>query len=380
MQSPSNATRIVPVRNKKDLDIFIKLPWKIYSRDPAWVPPLILERKSHLSRKNPFLKRAQSEFWLAYRDGEPVGRISAQIDPLYYEQHGVKCGYFGMLEAEDNADTFRALFDAAESWLQENGREVAKGPFNLSINEELGLLVDGFQTSPYFMMGHAPRFYSGQVESCGYGQEKDLLAYRLNADFSKPYPMRRAIGKYSHRITLRPVDKRNLQTEMSMLKDLFNNAWSGNWGFVPFTGEEFQELGKQLKYVVPGKYAQVAHVDGEPAAMFIALPDFNEMIKDLDGKLAPFNWLKLLYRILFSPPAGARVPLMGIKREYQNSLLGAALVYSLIEAIQPEGLARGVKEVELSWILEDNHSLRKILSTLGASVHKRYRMYSKELI
>ena len=380
MQSPSKEISIVPVENKKDLQAFIKFPWKIYSRDSAWVPPLILERKLHLSENNPFLKRAFSKFWLAYRNKELVGRISAQIDPLYYEQHKRKCGYFGMLEAENNTDTFRALFNTAESWLKKNGREVVQGPFNLSINEELGLLVDGFQTSPYFMMPHNPQYYPSQVINCAYEQEEDLLAYRLNADFAKPYPMRRSIQKYRHQINLRCVDKKNFTAEMSVLKDIFNDAWSENWGFVPFTEQEFQELGKQLKYAVPAQYVLIAEVEDEPAGMFIAVPNFNEMIKDLNGKLLPFNCLKLLYRIFFSSPTGVRVPLMGIRKKYQNSFLGAALVYRLIEAVQPEVLARGVKEVELSWILQDNYSLQKILSTLGARVNKRYRIYSKRLV
>jgi hypothetical protein len=308
-----------------------------------------------------------------------VGRISAQIDPLYFKQHNKRCAYFGMLEAEDNEEVFRALLETAESWLKGHGQEIVKGPFNLSINDELGLLVDGFDTSPYFMMGHAPKYYSSHISKCGYTSEKSLLAYRINSDFLKPLPMRMAILKTRENITLRSINKRNMSSEISLLRTVFNDAWSANWGFVPFTEEEFQDLGRLLKYILPSEYVQIAFIGHRPAAFSVLLPNFNELIKDFNGRLLPFNWLKLIYRIKMVSPRSARVALMGVKQKYQNSLLGAGLAYLLIEKMQLEGLARGIKEVELSWVLEDNYRLRKIFSGLGAEVYKRYQIFSKYL-
>lgn len=379
MSTQNLEVKIFPVLNKKDLDLFIKLPWKIYSRDPAWVPPLVVERKMHLTPENPFLERASYKYWLAYKDNRVVGRISAQIDPYHEQLHKEKCGYFGMLEAEDDSEVFNALLETAESWLKYQNQEIVRGPFNLSINDEVGLLVDGFDTPPNFMMGHAPKYYISQIQDCGYRTEKDLLAYRLNTGFSHPFPMRTAISRTRDRIGLRCLDKKDLFSDISILQDIFNDAWSGNWGFVPFTEKEFQELGKQLKYIVSSEYVQIAEVDNQPAAMLILLPNFNELIQDFNGRLFPLNWLRLLVRMKYNPPKSARVPLMGVKKKYQNTLLGAALVYRLIESVQPESISRGVKEVELSWVLEDNQGLKKILSTLGAKVYKRYRVLGKKI-
>lgn len=286
---------------------------------------------------------------------------------------------FGMLEAEDDSDVFKSLLATAEAWLKSQDQKIVRGPFNLSINDEVGLLVDGFDAPPNFMMGHAPKYYLSQIQACGYRTEKDLLAYRLNTGFPHPFPMRTAISRTRDRIGLRCIDKKDLFSDTSVLQNIFNDAWSENWGFVPFTEKEFQELGKQLKYIVPSEYVQIAEVDNQPAAMLILIPNFNELIQDFNGSLFPLNWLRLLARMKYNPPKSARVPLMGVKKKYQNSLLGAALVYRLIESVQPESISRGVKEVELSWVLEDNQGLKKILSTLGAKVYKRYRVLGKKI-
>lgn len=372
--------RVIAVSGKTDLEQFIRIPGIILGCDPVWVPPLLLERRMFLSsRSNPYFQHARWQAWIAWRGDQPVGRISAQIDELHLERYGDATGFFGMLDAEDREDTFAALIGTAEQWLHEQGMRRVRGPFNLSINEETGLLVDGFDTPPVFMMGHALPYYSTRIEQCGYKKAKDTLAYMIAPNFEAPAIMQRLVATSAHRVRVRPLDRKHFDAEMTLMRDIFNDAWSENWGFVPFTAAEIQDLGHNLRFLVDVNMIQFAEVDGEAAAFIVALPNINEAIRDLGGKLLPFGWLKLLWRLKVHFPSSARVPLMGVRRKFQRTRLGPGLAFVVIDAVRAQLHHRGAKQIELSWILEDNAGMRNIIESIGGKAYKRYRIYERHL-
>lgn len=375
----ADTLRVAPVEGKRDLAHFLRLPHEVYRGDATWIAPLILERREHLSSKNPYFQHAEWRAWLAWRGARPVGRITAQIDRLHLEHHGDATGFFGMLEAEDHPETFRALLDTAEQWLRTQGLSRIRGPFNFSINDESGLLVEGFDTPPMVMMGHARPYYGPNVEACGYTKVMDLLAYRLHAEAEPPAALRTLAARLDERVRVRPLRRRRFQEEVDTLRDIFNDAWSENWGFIPFTAAEFEELGRNLRMLLDDDLIQIAEVDGEPAAMAVALPNLNEAARDLNGRLLPLGWLKLLWRIKARFPTSGRVPLLGVRKQFQNSLLGPALAYMVIDGLSGPLRRRGVRMMELSWILETNRRMRAILENMGADAYKRYRVYDKAL-
>jgi hypothetical protein len=374
-----SSLQIVKVEDRQNRNAFIRLPWSLYREDPMWVSPLLLERRMHISPRNPYFDHATCRFWVAYRDGKPVGRISAQVDKMHLERHRDATGFFGMLEAEQNIETFQALFNTAESWLRSQQMEHCRGPFNLSINQECGLLVAGFDTPPSMMMGHALPYYADCIEQCGYNKEKDLLAYIVEGDIeyspTRKMLMKRAKGRY----LTRPLRKKYFQEDLDIIFSIFNDAWSDNWGYVPLTKKELEHLADDLKLLINDKLVSIAEVDGEPAAFIVALPNLNEVIQDCNGKLLPFNWLKILWRLKVKYPETMRVMLMGVLSKYQNSMLGAALAYEVIADVQREAIKCGIKKVELSWVLEDNLAMRNIMSDGGAREYKTYRIFRKDL-
>jgi hypothetical protein len=239
--------QVSPVNDRNELRQFIRLPWSIYSDDPAWVPPLILERKEHLSKHNPYFEHARYQSWIAYRDGTAVGRISAQIDQLHLDQYQENEGFFGMIEAEDSAETFGALFQTAEAWLRDHGMCRVLGPYNLSINQEPGLLVDGFDTPPYLMMGHARPYYGTRIKENGYQKAKDLFAYLIDANFAHSAAMQKITKRAKSRVTIRSLRKSHFDEELKIIEDIFNDAWSENWGFIPLPKQNLNSSVKILK-------------------------------------------------------------------------------------------------------------------------------------
>ena len=379
MQSES-AIEIREVTTKKALKTFLKVPWSIYKNDPNWVPPLLFDRKEALSSKHPYFKHAIWKAWIAYRDGQPVGRISAQIDELHQQRYQNKTGFFGLIEAPAEHEVFSALFTTAENWLRENGMLRILGPFNLGINQEIGILVEGFDTPPYVMTCHSPPYYGASIEGCGYQGAQDLLAYTLDIhSYSVPKTMRSLMARNADSIDVRPLDPKNKDRDLEIMRDVFNDAWEHNWNFVPFTKEEFQAVGKELLMVVPTNFLQIAEVDGEAGAFMVLLPDINEVIADLNGRLLPFGWAKLLWRLKVRFPKGCRIPLMGVRQKYQKTIFGPTMAFMLIDSLVAPGLAKGGERVEMSWILESNKPIRNIIEKFGSNITKRYRMYGKEL-
>lgn len=375
-----NHVEIRQVIDSSDRKAFIEVPWSIYRDDPNWVPPLKFERKEAFSEKNPFFEHARWQAWLACRDGVPVGRISAQIDSLYLERHDAHTGFFGLIEAPDDPKVFAALFAIAENWLQEQGMKTALGPFSLGINQEVGCLVEGFDSSPYFMMNHARPYYGQQIENQGYSKAQDMFSYEMDRDsFAFPGIVQRLLQRHEKKISVRSIDLKNSAADFKTMRSIFNDAWSDNWGFVPFTSSEFAAVGKELLMMVPADFIHIANVDGSPAAFIVLIPNLNEVIADLDGNLFPFAWVRLLWRLKVRFPKTGRIALMGVRQEFQHTRLGSALAFSVMRALHGPIISRGLNRVEASWILEQNQAMRKIMEQVGGVVTKRYRMYQKSL-
>ncbi len=374
----SGAVEVVAVNSPAEMDRFIRLPFTLYASDPNWVPPLLLEREEALSpKKNPYFQHAEAKFWLARRDGRDVGRISAQIDRLVKDP---EVGHFGMIAAEDRPEVFAALFAAAEGWLRERGKKRVLGPFNLSINEESGLLVDGFDTPPMMLMPHDLPYVAARVEARGYAKAKDLIAYIQNTDegLLPAAPRRFADKRMPKNMTLRTLDVKRYREEFDTVTAIFNDAWSRNWGFLPFTEAEIAHMAKSMKPLVRPEYVVIVEVDRRPIGFGIALPNLNELIADFDGRLLPFNWLKLLLRLKRGPKT-ARVPLMGVRRSYSGGLVGGVVPILIIEALRKAMHRNGVRDVEMSWILENNRPMRHMIESLGGRPYKTYRVYEKRL-
>ncbi len=371
--------RVEPVTDRAALKQFIRLPWKLYHSDPHWIPPLLVERLHTFSEKNPYFQHARWQCWLAYCGQEPVGRICAQIDDLHLSRYQDQTGFFGLLEAEEEADVFHALFQTAERWLQTQGMRYIRGPFNLSINQECGLLVDGFDSPPMIMMGHARPYYAECVERNDYQKVQDLLAYRIGIDIAFPPGVSQFLKRAKTSMRIRPLRRQHLTEDLAIIKDIYEEAWSDNWGFLPFTDAEFSEIGQQLKLLVEDDFVQIAEIDGKPTAMLVAFPNIHEVIQDLNGRLFPWGWLKILYRLKVSYPQSCRVALMGVRKRFQSSPMGAAMAYGLIEAVREAVLRKNIRQVEMSWILEENKRMRHILESLGAEPYKTYRIYQKIL-
>jgi GNAT superfamily N-acetyltransferase len=378
-QSGETSITLDAVTDSSQLRQFLAVPHTVYADDPAWIAPLDFEQKQRFSPANHFFQHARWRGWVASRNGRPIGRITAQIDDLHQQQHGDGVGYFGMLEAPDDPAVFAALFEAAESWLRSEGMVRVRGPFNLHINEEVGLLVDGFDTPPYVLMGHARPWYGLRVEANGYRPVKDVLAYHVRPDFEAPRVMTKLAARVSDRVVVRPLRRKQLLEDADTMRDIFNDAWQHNWGFVPLAQEDWVETVTTLTRLMPDDYIQIAEYDGEPVAFIVALPNLNEAARDLGGKLLPFGWAKLLWRLKVRHPRTARVPLMGVRLKFQHSRLGPTLAFLVIDAVRKALHARGVEDVEMGWILEDNDGMRNIIETIGGVAYKRYRVYEKEL-
>jgi hypothetical protein len=376
----TQSVTVRPVRGKEDLKVFLDVPFALYAGDPNWVAPLYLERLEHLDpKKNPYFQHAEVELFLAYRGDKPVGRISAQLCRLRSERYKDGIGQFGFLEAEDDPAVFEALFEAVGQWLRQRGATAIQGPFSFSINDETGLLIEGFDTPPSMMMGHALPYYARRLEEAGFTKAKDVIAYDLFDHAGMPRALKSAYDKAiaDKDVTLRPLDKKQLLKELQIVVSIANDAWSDNWGFVPWTEEEMTALANNLKMLVTGDYIAIAEYKGEPAAMAITLPNINDWIAGLNGKLLPFGWAQVAWHLLARPPKSVRMPLMGLRRKYHGTPLGAVLGMAAIARVRNYHVGRGTKRGEASWILEDNMPMRRMIESFGGKPYKTYRIYEK---
>jgi GNAT superfamily N-acetyltransferase len=371
-----------PVLSKQDKRLFLDVPFKLYDNDSNWVAPLYFERFEHLDpRKNPYFQHAESQLFLAEVDGKPVGRISAQVDRLHLDRYKDSTGQFGFLEATNDPEVFAALFGAAEDWLKSRGMKAARGPFSFSINDEMGLLVDGFDHPPNMMMGHALPYYAARVEGAGFSKAKDVFAYYYDGKNALPRSLSIAYERAmkSRHIEVRPLDKKNLARDLDIILSIHSDAWSDNWGFIPFTPEELKVLGDNLKILVSKEFIAIASYKGVPAAFSVTLPNINEWISGLNGRLLPFGWAKLAWNLFGRAPNSVRMPLMGVRKAFQGTLTGSSLALAVIETVRRYHISRGTNSGELSWILEDNKPMRHMLEEMGATPYKTYRIYEKAL-
>ncbi len=373
---------IRPVSTKADREAFVDFAWQVYRDDPAWVPPLKQEVHGLLTPgKNPWFEHARARLWLAERDGAVVGRISAQVDALVQLHMGEGTGQWGMFESLD-AEAAAALLVIAEQWLHEQGMTRAIGPMSLSIWDEVGLEISGFDEPPTVMMPHHRPEYEVWVEAAGYAKARDLLTYEVDiASWKDPMIDRLiAMGERNPRIRIRKVDKSRFAEEARVILGLLNDAWSDNWGFVPLTEAEIAYAGKKLKPIIYPDLVRVAELDGEPVGFMIILPDINELIRDLDGELFPFGWAKLLWRLRKPRTTRARVPLMGIAKKLHHTRLATQLAFMLIELTRRGAVETcGVTFGEFGWILEEIKGMLAIAELPGSSVNHVYRVYEKAL-
>jgi hypothetical protein len=378
---------IAPVSGKADFDAFVALPWTLYRDDPHWVPPLKAEVRSLLTPgKNPFHEHAEHCYFLARRGETVVGRISAHYDRLAIampaeQGMGPGTGNFGLFEAMDG-QVAAALIAAAEDWLRAQGMTRMLGPISLSIWEEPGLLVSGFDHAPTVMMGHNRPEYRGWIEAAGYTAAKTLNTYELEITTDFPPLIQRIVqsGERNARIRIRRVDKRRFDAEAAIILAILNEAWGRNWGFVPVTEHEVAHFGKQLKPIVFGDLIRIAELDGEPVAFMMTLPDLNEVLKPLNGNLFPFGWAKLFWWLRRPQCRTMRVPLMGVVQKLQSSRMASQLAFMMIEYIRRDAVAKfGASRGEIGWVLEDNQGMVAIAEAINSTLNKSYIIYEKPL-
>ena len=378
---------IRPIDSKRDRKLFVDLPFRLYKNDPNWVPPLKGEALGLITpEKNGWFSHAKAQLFLAEEDGRVVGRISAHIDTLALTMPAVQgfgpgVGQWGLMDAE-REDIFTALLARAEDWLREQGMTRALGPISMSIWEEPGLLVDGFDHPPTIMMGHAKPEYRGWIERAGYAEAKKLFTYDLDITQEFPPIVKRIIrsGENNPRIRVRPVDKRKFEEEAAIILGILNDAWSDNWGFVPLTPPEIDDVGVKLKPIVFNDLIRIAELDGRPVAFMITLPDLNEAIAPLNGSLLPLGWAKLLLWLRAPKVKTMRVPLMGVVKELQSSRMASQFAFMMIEYIRKASVERyGASRGEIGWILEDNQGMRSIAETIQSRINKTYIVYEKAL-
>jgi len=381
------AITVEPVAGKRDFNAFVDFAYEINADDPNWVPPLRAEVVELLTPgKNPFHEHAKVQLFMARRDGKVVGRISAHYDELALTQPpeqgmGPGTGNWGLFEARDEA-VAHALIARAEQWLREQGMTRVLAPISLSVWEEPGLLVKGHDHPPMIMMGHNRPEYEAWVESGGYALAKRLLTYDLPVEHGFPDLINRivAAGERNERIRIRTMDKKHLAREVGIIVRILNDAWSANWGFVPFTQPEVDYSAKKLAPMIIEGVNMIAEYDGEPVAFMLSLPDVNALLKPMQGKLFPFNFIKLLWWLRNPQSHGFRVPLMGVVKKLQNSRMASQLAFMMIEHIRRYAVANhGARRAEVGWILEDNQGMVAIADAIEGKINREYRIYSKDL-
>jgi hypothetical protein len=360
---------------------WLSVPRLTLAGDPAWVCPLDLAERQRISpRHNPFFAFGEACFFVAYRDARPVGRISAQLNRRHLEHYGDRTGQFGFFDCVDDRSVAGQLFQAAADWMAARGLRRMQGPFNLTINQDAGLLVSGFDTRPTIMTSHCPRYTPALVEACGLTKAMDLRAYRVSslAPVEKVVRLGK-IARDSGRVRVRNIDLRRYAEEAQLLFDIFNDAWSDNWGFTAFSADEARATAAELRPFMRAKFGWIAEIDGEPAAMSIILPDLNEVIPSFGGRLLPLNWARLAYAVWNDDWHSARVPLLGVRKKYQSSPLAMGVLSLVVAELLKLSRQYGDVMVEFSWILETNRPMNAIAELAAGPPARVYRIYEKAI-
>ena len=365
---------VIEVASKENLDDFIKLPYSLYSRDPFYVPPLVSEIKKQFSDKNPFFLHATVKYFLAKKDGRTAGRIVAIVNRRHIEFHNERAGFFGFFESSNDQTVASALLDWVAEIFRKSDMDVMRGPMNFSTNEECGLLIEGFNKFPLLMTPYNPSFYADLMEGYGMTKSKDLYAYILDVPEELPQKILRVAGiAAKHGVTVRPLNKNSFVSEMKIFKDVYNSAWEKNWGFIPLTDEEVTYLAEMLEKIVVPELTLIAEKDKEPVGFIGLLPDFNFVLKHMNGKIGPLSIAKALY--YSKKIKDLRLLLLGIKSEYRNKGIDALLFREGFKGVK----RGGYKRVEFSWILEDNIPTQRLVEMIGGKLYKKYRIYEKRL-
>ena len=372
------ALEIRPVSSKRELNTFIKLPWRLYRNEPNWVPPLLFDRKRFFDRnRNPFFKHADVEFFLAWRDDKPVGRITAHIDRHFNEYQHHDWGMFGFFECENDHEAANALLSAAEEWLRARGRDRMVGPMDFTTNDECGVLVDGYDLLPTVLTNWHHPYYPRLIEGAGLTKAMDLYMWTLEVSERSavnPVIWRAAADvQRKYGITVRPMRKKDMEAEIGRFLEVYNAAWERNWGFTPLTEQEVRHYAKDLKPVLDENWAFIAEKDGEPVAAALTLPDYNQVLIHMNGRLLPFGWAKALY--YKGKIDRVRVFALGVKQEYQHTGIGAKLYEMHYDAAERTNQKKG----ETGWILETNRSMNRAMERMGGRIVRTYRVFEKPL-
>jgi len=356
---------------------FIQFPWKVYQGNFNWVPPLVSEVKFVLGEKNPFFQHAEAAYFLARKNGETVGRIAAIIDRNHINIHNEQVGFFGFFECLPDIAVAQELVDAASGWLKKRGISIMRGPMNPSTNDECGFLLEGFDSPPMIMMTYTPPYYLDYMAQCGLRKAKDMHAFILNVDEvtagNRLEKLSRGVQIRVPGLVVRPLNMKAFKRELEKVKDIYNSAWFKNWGFVPMTDEEIDSMAERLKPLLVPELAVMAEVDGNPAGFMLTVPDYNQVLARVDGKLGLVGLLKFLW--YSRKISDIRVMLMGVKEQYRKKGIEGLLYLESFKA----AAKKGYKRSEMSWILEDNTVVSKGCELMGGKLYKKYRIYEKDI-
>jgi hypothetical protein len=370
-------------RPGEDLGPFLAVAHRVYGGDPNWVPPLEMDLKDRLTPgKNPLFEHAKATLFTAFRDGQPVGRCSAQVDYEHLARWKDDAGFFGFFDTVDDEDVARSLLFRAEAWLKERGMKVIRGPLSFNSNEEIGLLVDGFDEPPVLLMNYAKPYQGRLIEAAGFDKAKDLFAWKFESSKGIPPRAERAYENIRAlpEVHIRSVRTRQLESDVRIILDIFNDAWRDNWGFVPATESEAAKFAADMKLIMDPEMIFIAEIDERPVGICVCLPNINEAIADLGGKLFPFNIAKLLWRVKVDRPKSARLIMLGVRKDMQRVKRYGGLSTALYVELARRGAERGYEWGELSYTLEDNHLINLGIKAMGARHYKTYRVYEKPIV
>jgi GNAT superfamily N-acetyltransferase len=369
--------KIELVSDKQGIKEFIRFPWKVYDGNPNWVPPLLSEMKFILGPENPFFHHAESAYFLARNNGNVVGRIAAIIDRNHINIHNEQAGFFGFFECLQDYAAAKALLTAAAAWLRERDIDIMRGPMNPSVNDECGFLLEGFDSPPTIMMTYTPPYYLDYMERSGLAKSKDLYAYiSIIKDVASIRRLERLASGVKEKmpgLVVRPANMKKFKNELEAVKDIYNSAWSHNWGFVPMTDEEIESMAKRLKPLIVPELLIMAEVDGSPAGFFMAVPDYNQVFSKINGRLGPVGIMKFLWHS--RKISDIRVLTMGVKEEYRKRGIEGLLYLESFKA----AMRKGYERAEMSWVLEDNVLMMKGCELMGGKLYKKYRIYEKKI-
>ncbi|MFC2048702.1 N-acetyltransferase [Elusimicrobiota bacterium] len=369
--------RSFDVESKKDLEKFIKFPWQVYKGNKNWVPPLIMDIKAKFNPKtNPFFAHSQIQPFLAYKDDKIVGRIVGILNNNHNKTFNEKTGFFGFFEILEDYEAAKSLLDKASEWVKSQGMDTLRGPANFSSNDDWGLLIDNYETTPMLLMPYNPPYYKSFLEKYGFEKAKDVLAYEMSTEHVFPERILKIIeyAKKKQKISIRTIDMKKYWDEVKILKKIYNDAWEQNWGFIPMTDEEFDHLAKELKTIVDPRFCFFVMHEDNPVGLSVCLPNANEaLIKIKDGKLFPFGLLKLLYYI--KKIKSGRLMILGVNKEFRNKGIEPMLFDVTMKAARAAGWEWG----EMSWVLEDNVLMRNSIEKAGGKVYKTYRIFNLNL-